>query len=152
MQGGRADSIYSNLYFEFKKPNKFRTKKGISEALDGRDEKDRGLKHYLVNFTIDDSQNTDNDYFKDLLKNRVGVGFDGSKFIFARYKDSSNALNIFNKNKTNKFPSYINKSQKLSFDYDLTILGGLIVQVGSIMIDNSIKSKLQQIENNMIVA
>ncbi len=119
MQGGRADSIYSNLYFEFKKPNKFRTKKGISEALDGRDEKDRGLKHYLVNFTIDDSQNTDNDYFKDLLKNRVGVGFDGSKFIFARYKDSSNALNIFNKNKTNKFPSYINKSQKLSFDYEV---------------------------------
>ena len=88
MQGGRADSIYSNLYFEFKKPNKFRTKKGISEALDGRDEKDRGLKHYLVNFTIDDSQNTDNDYFKDLLKNRVGVGFDGSKFIFARYLKS----------------------------------------------------------------
>lgn len=41
---------------------------------------------------------------------------------------------------------------KLSFEFDTSMLGGLVVQVGSIMIDTSIKSKLQQIENNMIEA
>ncbi len=41
---------------------------------------------------------------------------------------------------------------KLNFKYDPSLLGGLIVQVGSIMIDTSIKNKLQQIENNMIEA
>ena len=41
---------------------------------------------------------------------------------------------------------------KLKFKYDPSLLGGLIVQVGSIMIDTSIKNKLQQIENKMIEA
>ena len=41
---------------------------------------------------------------------------------------------------------------KLKFSYDPNLLGGLIVQVGSIMIDTSLKSKLQQIENKMIEA
>ena len=41
---------------------------------------------------------------------------------------------------------------QLKFKHDPSLLGGLIVQVGSIMIDTSIKNKLQQIENNMIEA
>ena len=40
----------------------------------------------------------------------------------------------------------------LKFNYDPSIIGGLIIQVGSIMIDTSIKNKLQQIENSMIGA
>ena len=31
-----------------------------------------------------------------------------------------------------------------------TLIGGLIIQVGSVMIDTSIKSKLKQLENKMI--
>ena len=41
---------------------------------------------------------------------------------------------------------------KLNFKHDSSLLGGLVLQVGSIMIDTSIKNKLQQIENNMIEA
>lgn len=41
---------------------------------------------------------------------------------------------------------------KLKFTHDPSLLGGLIVQIGSIMIDTSIKNRLQQIENNMIEA
>ena len=41
---------------------------------------------------------------------------------------------------------------KLNFIYNPNLIGGLIIQVGSIMIDTSIKSKLQQLENNMIGA
>ena len=39
---------------------------------------------------------------------------------------------------------------KLNYSHDPSLLGGLIVQVGSIMVDTSIKSKLQKIENKMI--
>ena len=39
---------------------------------------------------------------------------------------------------------------KLNYSYDPSLLGGLIVQVGSTMVDTSIKSKLQKIENKMI--
>ncbi len=41
---------------------------------------------------------------------------------------------------------------KLNYIYDKSLIGGLIVQVGSTMIDTSIKNKLQQIENKMIEA
>ena len=41
---------------------------------------------------------------------------------------------------------------KLNYQYDESLIGGLIVQVGSTMIDTSIKNKLQQIENRMIEA
>ena len=39
---------------------------------------------------------------------------------------------------------------KLNYKYDPNLIGGLIIQIGSTMIDTSIKSKLQQIENRMI--
>ena len=39
---------------------------------------------------------------------------------------------------------------KLDYKYEESLIGGLIVQVGSTMIDNSIKNKLQQIENKMM--
>ena len=49
---------------------------------------------------------------------------------------------------SNNFKSKI----KLNYDYDQSLIGGLVVQVGSTMIDTSIKKKLQQIENKMIEA
>jgi len=41
---------------------------------------------------------------------------------------------------------------KLNYKHNPSLIGGLIVQVGSTMVDTSIKSKLQQIENRMIEA
>ena len=39
---------------------------------------------------------------------------------------------------------------KLEYEYDPNLIGGLIIQIGSVMIDTSIKSKLKQLENKMI--
>ena len=47
---------------------------------------------------------------------------------------------------SNNFKSKI----KLNYNYDKSLIGGLVVQVGSTMIDTSIKKKLQQIETRMI--
>ena len=41
---------------------------------------------------------------------------------------------------------------KLNYKCDESLIGGLVVQVGSTMVDTSIKNKLQQIENRMIEA
>ena len=40
----------------------------------------------------------------------------------------------------------------LDYKYDSNLIGGLIIQVGSVMIDTSIKNKLKQLENKMIEA
>ena len=42
--------------------------------------------------------------------------------------------------------------KKLNYKYDPSLIGGLIVQVGSTMVDTSIKNKLQKITNRMIEA
>ena len=39
---------------------------------------------------------------------------------------------------------------KLNYKFDPSLIGGLVVQVGSTMVDTSIKNKLKQIENRMI--
>ena len=46
------------------------------------------------------------------------------------------------------FKSTIN----IDYDYDPSLIAGLIMQVGSIMIDTSIKTKLKKLERNMIEA
>ena len=43
------------------------------------------------------------------------------------------------------------KSQlKIDYEYDPNLIGGIVVQVGSIMVDTSIKTKLKKLEKNML--
>ena len=53
---------------------------------------------------------------------------------------------------TEELSSSFKSKIKLNYNYDQSLIGGLVVQVGSVMIDTSIKNKLQQIENRMIEA
>ena len=52
----------------------------------------------------------------------------------------------------NDLSQNFNSKIKLDYKLDKSLIGGLIIQVGSIMVDTSIKNKLQQIENKMIEA
>ena len=61
---------------------------------------------------------------------------------------NENEINSIKEELTKNFSSKI----KLNYKHDASLIGGLIVQVGSTMIDTSIKNKLQQIENRMIEA
>jgi len=61
---------------------------------------------------------------------------------------TENQINSIKEDLTKSFNSKI----KLNYKYDPSLIGGLIVQVGSTMVDASIKNKLQQIENRMIEA
>ena len=53
---------------------------------------------------------------------------------------------------TNELAKNFSSKIKLNYKHDESLIGGLIVQVGSTMVDTSIKNKLQQIENRMIEA
>ena len=61
-----------------------------------------------------------------------------------------------NENEINKIKDELSQNfgsnVKLNYNYDPDLIGGLIMQVESVMIDTSIKNKLQQIENKMIEA
>ena len=57
-------------------------------------------------------------------------------------------INNIKEELTKNFSSKI----KLNYKYDPSLIGGLIVQVGSTMVDTSIKNKLQKITNRMIEA
>ena len=66
------------------------------------------------------------------------------------------AAKNLNENEINKIKDELVKTFgsniKLSYKHDQSLIGGLIVKVGSLMIDTSIKNKLNQIENKLIEA
>ncbi|WP_419675632.1 N-6 DNA methylase [Aliarcobacter butzleri] len=73
----------------------------------------------MVNFSLDELSGQDNELFRNLLTSKVGVGFDGKKFVFCRFKRSIETIDVYNSYKTKKFPSLINKKQELSFEIEV---------------------------------
>ena len=47
---------------------------------------------------------------------------------------------------------YFKSPLNLSYEYDPNLIAGLIIQVGSVMVDTSIKTKLKKLEKNMTEA
>ena len=114
----------------------------------------------------------ENNKFKTLLKNFLNFLIQKRRFFFierilksfieicsrkrgelkAELKSakelSSDEITKITDELTKNFSSKI----KLNYKHDERLIGGLIVQVGSTMVDTSIKNKLQQIENRMIEA
>ena len=64
---------------------------------------------------------------------------------------SSKKLSHEEQNKIkNELSQNFKSTLNIDYKYDPDLIGGLIVQVGSIMIDTSIKTKLKKIEKNMV--
>ena len=101
--GGRTDATFQNISFELKKYDKFSSDSGINEALYGRDERDHGLYDYIISNSGINIQEDEEEIAKKII-NGIGVGFDGRKFIFARFVSSSqkNNINISKVNITGK--------------------------------------------------
>lgn len=86
--GGRTDATFQNIYFELKKLNRFNNKSGLNEALYGRDDRDHGLYDYLISGAGISESDSLEEISKKIRKG-IGIGFDGSHFIFARFVPSS---------------------------------------------------------------
>lgn len=118
IHGGRADSIYNHLYFELKKYKLFDKSKGIEQAIYGRNNKDHGVFHYLINYSLEDCHDS-SELFKQLLLNKVGICFDGDSFIFCRFKDSPNKeMDLYDEYKTKNYPLSI--PHKLNVDFEIS--------------------------------
>ena len=91
-------------------------------------------------------------YVEKILKDFVMICSKNRGEIFAKLTVAKE----LNENEINKIKDELSQNfgsnVKLNYNYDPDLIGGLIMQVESVMIDTSIKNKLQQIENKMIEA
>ena len=91
-------------------------------------------------------------YIEKILKDFVIICSKNRGEIFAKLTVAKE-LNEDQINKIkNDLSQNLGSEVKLKYNYDPDLIGGLIMQVESVMIDTSIKNKLQQIENKMIEA
>jgi len=91
-------------------------------------------------------------YIEQILKSFIEICSKKRGELKAELKSakelSSDEISKITDELTKNFSSKI----KLNYKHDQSLIGGLVVQVGSTMVDTSIKNKLQQIENRMIEA
>ena len=89
-------------------------------------------------------------YLENILKDFLLICSQQRGELSAKLISSKNLteseINKIKDELSKNFASNIN----LSYKFDPSLIGGLVIQVGSMMIDTSIKNKLQQIENRMI--
>jgi hypothetical protein len=112
--GGRTDATFQNISFELKKENYFSKEKGVNEALYGRNDTDHGLYDYIISNSGISVNDKEEIIVKKIMRG-IGVGFDGKKFIFARFIPSSQR----NKLNTRKVKVEIEKSLNLGFIYEI---------------------------------
>ena len=91
-------------------------------------------------------------YVRQILKNFNEICSEKRGELKAEIKSAKNLtqdeINKITQELSENFKSEI----KLNYTHDQSLIGGLVVQIGSTMIDTSIKKKLQQLETKMIEA
>ena len=91
-------------------------------------------------------------YIEKILKNFSEICSEKRGELKAEIKSAKNLTKSEINKITEELSSNFNSKIKLNYKHDESLIGGLVVQVGSTMIDTSIKNKLQQIENRMVEA
>ena len=91
-------------------------------------------------------------YVDKILKNFVEVCSIKRGELKAELTSAKNLTEIEVNNIKKELTQNFGSKIRLNYKHDTSLIGGLIVQVGSTMIDTSIKNKLQLIENRMIEA
>ena len=91
-------------------------------------------------------------YIQQILKSFNSICSEKRGELKAEIKSAKNLT----QDEINKITQELSKSFKseikLNYTHDQSLIGGLVVQIGSTMIDTSIKKKLQQLETRMIEA
>ena len=91
-------------------------------------------------------------YVEQILKNFKEICSEKRGELKAEIKSAKSLSQDEIKKITDELSNNFKSQIKLNYIKDESLIGGLVVKVGSTMIDTSIKSKLQQIENRMIEA
>ena len=91
-------------------------------------------------------------YLEQILKTFIEICSEKRGELKAEIKSAKSLNQDEIKKITDELSNNFKSQIKLNYIQDESLIGGLVVKVGSTMIDTSIKSKLQQIENRMIEA
>ena len=91
-------------------------------------------------------------YIERILKSFIETCSRKRGELKAELRSAKNLSNDEISEITDVLTKNFNSKIKLNYKYDKSLIGGLVLQVGSTMVDTSIKNKLQKIENRMIEA
>jgi len=91
-------------------------------------------------------------FIERILKSFIEICSKKRGELMAELKSAKKLSSDEIKKITDELSSNFSSKIKLNYKHDESLIGGLVVQVGSTMVDTSIKNKLQQIENRMIEA
>ena len=91
-------------------------------------------------------------YLEKILKSFIEICSEKRGEIKAEIQSAKELSNEEIKKITEDLTQNFSSQMKLNYKHDKSLIGGLIVKIGSTMVDTSIKNKLQQIENRMIEA
>ena len=91
-------------------------------------------------------------YLEKILKSFIEICSEKRGEIKAEIHSAKELSNEEISKITEELAQNFSSKMKLNYKHDKSLIGGLIVKIGSTMIDTSIKNKLQQIENRMIEA
>ena len=83
------------------------------------------------------------DSFLNFLSNKKGE-------LKAKLLSSKKLTNSELEKIKNELSKDFKSNIKIDYQYNPDLIAGLIIQVGSVMVDSSIKSKLKQLEKSMI--
>ena len=91
-------------------------------------------------------------YLKNIIQSFLDLVSDSKGELKAKLI-SSKELSLEEKKKIqSELSKNFKSSLKIDYKYDPNLIAGLIIQVGSIMIDTSIRTKLKKLEKNMLEA
>ena len=91
-------------------------------------------------------------YLEKILKSFIEICSEKRGEIKAEIQSAKELSNEEITKITEELTKNFSSKIKLNYKHDKSLIGGLIVKIGSTMVDTSIKNKLQQIENRMIEA
>ncbi len=91
-------------------------------------------------------------YLEKILKSFLNISSKMKGEVQAKLSSSKELSSTEIENIQKELSENFTSKVKLNYVYDPSLIGGLIIQVGSVMFDTSIKSKLKQIKTRMIEA
>ena len=89
-------------------------------------------------------------FIEQILNNFIEICSEKRGELKTEIRSAKNLSNDEINKIKDELSKYFTSKIRLDYKYDESLIGGLIVQVGSMMIDTSIKNKLKQIENKMM--
>ena len=91
-------------------------------------------------------------YVEQILKSFIETCSQKRGELKAEIKSAKKLSNDEISKITDELTKNFSSKIRLNYKHDESLIGGLVLQVGSTMVDTSIKNKLQSIENKMIEA